>query len=377
MCIAVIKPKNVDFPTKEQLKNCFDNNRNGAGFMYSDGENLIIKKGFMSFKSFMEAFEKENLSKDKLVFFHFRIATRGLVDSGNTHPFPIVNNVDLLRNTFNKFKGYGLMHNGVFQFPSANYEAYDKKSIISDTMLLSIKVSEELTSFHKRIFDLSSAIAYHIATNDKDIKKLIDNEIGYNKVAIMNEKEELFKYGNWIENNGVFYSNGDYHTTSYYHGGWVNYNNDYSTDNLCDCCKAFVSSNKIFEATFGMVCEDCITSMKLRKCSKCEIYVTNDEPLSLKDGLCEYCKDYDDDEDENTELCNVTSHCDICDHKDYIKNFVFTKSGYMLCNTCYAKKTTKNQKVCEMCNENYVNKQNETICNSCIEYLNHFNKMRG
>ena len=70
MCIAIVKPKFAEFPTTKQFRNCFTMNPHGAGFMYSDGENLVIKKGFMTFEDFIDAFEKENISKDKLVFFH-------------------------------------------------------------------------------------------------------------------------------------------------------------------------------------------------------------------------------------------------------------------------------------------------------------------
>ena len=60
MCIAIIKPKNYEIPTKEELRTCWDNNPNGAGFMWNDGQIVHIEKGFLKFKHF---YNKRKISK--------------------------------------------------------------------------------------------------------------------------------------------------------------------------------------------------------------------------------------------------------------------------------------------------------------------------
>ena len=55
MCIIVIKPQNVAFPSKEILKNCFTQNPDGAGFMYPANHKVMIEKGFNNFDKFYGA----------------------------------------------------------------------------------------------------------------------------------------------------------------------------------------------------------------------------------------------------------------------------------------------------------------------------------
>ena len=55
MCIIAIKPKNIDLPNKEYLENCFINNDDGAGFMYTKNNKVYIYKGYMDFDSFYKS----------------------------------------------------------------------------------------------------------------------------------------------------------------------------------------------------------------------------------------------------------------------------------------------------------------------------------
>ena len=52
MCIIVAKEKGQKLPSKDILKTCFNNNDDGAGFMYVQDGKVIIDKGYMDFKSF-------------------------------------------------------------------------------------------------------------------------------------------------------------------------------------------------------------------------------------------------------------------------------------------------------------------------------------
>ena len=46
MCIAIYKPKGNTI-SKDTLKNCFDNNPDGSGFMYAQNDKLVVKKGYI------------------------------------------------------------------------------------------------------------------------------------------------------------------------------------------------------------------------------------------------------------------------------------------------------------------------------------------
>jgi len=225
MCIAIVKPKNVEIPDRASFLNCFNNNPDGAGFMFVRNNQLHIKKGYMSFEDFYTAFCSENFTEQDTIFIHFRIATHGLRDGGNTHPFPITNSISDLRKKNISFNGYGLIHNGILHYPKFTFKKYDPTGTISDTMLFTLKMFEELNDTYINSNNEKSLWEYLI--NDSPNKNLefmiketingstkyqkqISREIGYNKIAILKDDGIWKIFGNWINNNGVFYSNHDY-----------------------------------------------------------------------------------------------------------------------------------------------------------------------
>ena len=56
MCIAIYKPEGKVI-SQDILKECYDSNPDGAGFMYAEDKKLHIQKGFFSYGSFYEAFK--------------------------------------------------------------------------------------------------------------------------------------------------------------------------------------------------------------------------------------------------------------------------------------------------------------------------------
>lgn len=98
MCIIAIKPEGISIPI-ERLKSCWDNNSDGAGFMYSENGKLNIVKGLMTFDSFIKSYDDIS-SLNKQVVIHFRYGTHGKICPDLTHPF-LIN------------KSLALVHNGV------------------------------------------------------------------------------------------------------------------------------------------------------------------------------------------------------------------------------------------------------------------------
>ena len=76
MCIAIAKPIGVDIPNDDILTNCFHNNPDGAGFAFNHNNEVIIRKGYMTLKDFLDAFHKYNEKfdfKNRGVLIHTRI----------------------------------------------------------------------------------------------------------------------------------------------------------------------------------------------------------------------------------------------------------------------------------------------------------------
>ena len=180
MCVAIYKPENVELPALEVLKQCWDANPDGAGFaLRTDGEYSIgIHKGYMTWKSFIAAYEKYHLADftgDLLL--HFRIATHGGISPGLTHPFSLTKDVKLLTHT-HVLTNYALIHNGMLPIESEEG---------SDTM----EFCRRLAPFYQNI---PSAF------------NLIEGMAGNNKIAVMT-RDKVHLFGEWERLNGVYFSN--------------------------------------------------------------------------------------------------------------------------------------------------------------------------
>lgn len=214
MCIAIYKPRGAQFPSKETLRTCFKNNPDGAGFAYSDGTAMVIRKGYFEFDSFYGALKKaKRLSKTDDFLIHFRISTQGGINSDNCHPFPLSADDADLRKRFIR-SDFAIIHNGIIPLTST-YEYYwkttEKKSYSpSDTALF---VRDYLTL-------IINGPGYY---KDQKKKTLIARLIE-SKMAIMYKDGhcELFGSG-WKKENGVWYSNDTYKEKK------TTYNYSYST----------------------------------------------------------------------------------------------------------------------------------------------------
>lgn len=212
MCIIVAKNKGVALPTKKTLEQCFERNKDGAGIMYVKNNKVIIEKGLMTFQDFykkLKSIKKEfggDLTNKALVM-HFRIGTHGKNDKATTHPFPISNNFDDLRATYFE-TDLGMVHNGIMSFYNYDRTLSDTQSFIKDY----VSVFKEL---NKKFY-----------LNNK-VMEIISNEanISSNKLCFLDNKENIYWYGDKVIDNGVIYSNTTYKPYTY--KSYRNYSYDY------------------------------------------------------------------------------------------------------------------------------------------------------
>lgn len=214
MCIIVYKPKQKPLPKKEILQNCFNNNDDGAGYMYAKNNQVFFKKGFLTFDSFYKElkkdYEKNKLDNNNLVM-HFRIGTSGGINKEKTHPFIISNNLHDL----DKLSGSGkscMVHNGILSdYVNNNKELSDTQNFTKDFLYPVLK------------------LANWNFKNDY-VKKLIQQQIGNtNKIIILDKNDNIYKYGEFIEDNGIYYSNTTYNYSykNYYSNYYSSYYDDY------------------------------------------------------------------------------------------------------------------------------------------------------
>jgi hypothetical protein len=192
MCIAILNTPNVTFP-KDLISNCWDNNGDGAGLIYTNAGTLYTFKELHSVDKFYTHYAdvRKRFPKSKIVL-HFRISTSGGVNVDNCHPF-------------NVHKDLAFVHNGII----SDLNGIDPKK--SDTNLFNERILQKLpVSFE----------------HNEAIIKLVEEYIGSSKLIFLNAKNEAVivnedlgqedsKYPN------CWFSNSTYKPSAYYDRGGV------------------------------------------------------------------------------------------------------------------------------------------------------------
>lgn len=214
MCVISVLPKGKskygDNITKF-ITNGFNNNHHGSGFMYKKNKSNIvnISKGYNSLNNLLEDLEKLKLTENDELVIHHRIGNVGAIDDSNTHPFPCVNDEQLLSTLKIGVKLPCLVHNGTFQnlieFKGLNPTKSDTyafaRYIMSNDNILSILKTD--SDYFKTVFQSILANA---------------------KLCFLFPDRDLLMLGSFIEDDGYYHSNMGY-KNEYIDWGGYNYNN--------------------------------------------------------------------------------------------------------------------------------------------------------
>lgn len=203
MCIIACSPANTPLPKAEYIRNMFEGNPDGAGFMYADNGVVRIEKGLMSLDEFNAALERVQKTVDLTktgVVMHFRITTHGGTIPENTHPFPVSDSIGVLKKLRSSTK-LGIAHNGIIPIAPRSKD-------ISDTM-------EYVAS---QLAPLTRALPNWYTNTDALL--LVKNAIN-SKMALLTGDGIIRTIGDFNEDEGVLYSN-------YSWVGWGKYRNVYN-----------------------------------------------------------------------------------------------------------------------------------------------------
>lgn len=215
MCIIVAKDKYHKLPKREYLKNCFTNNSDGAGFMYTNKDKVIIDKGYMTYESFIKHYDKlckkYNDFKDKSLVMHFRIGTAGANSKENTHPYPITTDKKLLHKTYYETT-LGMAHNGII----SQYNPKEDTKDTNDTQNFVINYVAPLYEHYEDFY-----------TNEYIMSGLED--ITTSKLAFLDKNDNIYLVGDFVEDeSGIKYSNSNYQPYTYkYYGYYDKYYDTY------------------------------------------------------------------------------------------------------------------------------------------------------
>lgn len=254
MCIIVYKEKGVDMPSSEVIRNCFDNNPDGAGYMYNFKGKVFLEKGFMSIEEFEKSLNKLSKKidlKDSSIVLHFRISTQAGVNKECTHPYPLSNDMKQLKKLSNKCD-IGVAHNGIINLTSSKNVKDHNDTMEFITEYLSLIVKNKDFYKNENIVSL--------------IKKLCNS-----KLAILDGDGHCTLIGDFIKEKDIYYSNSSYeawqYPTNFGYGSYYNLDSKYF-----DACY----DKKTGEYDFGY---------------DCPLYYGFDQYCS-KCSEREYCGDY-------------------------------------------------------------------------------------
>lgn len=199
MCIIVSKEKYKEIPKKKILKNCFENNPDGAGFMYTYNGKVIVEKGFFTFEEFykrlMEVNKIVNL-KNKSLVMHFRIGTSGGYSEGVCHPFPISNKIGDIE-SIETICDLAMVHNGII--PNFVYGKFsDTQNFVKDFVYPLSKINRKFLK-------------------NKNALNLLYKQCGETKLCFLDKNDKITYVGNFITYKGIKYSNATYKNNDYYY----------------------------------------------------------------------------------------------------------------------------------------------------------------
>lgn len=175
MCLAIFQPKGLVIP-QEHFQIGWDNNHDGAGLLYFNGERLVSYKVLRDFNEFLEAYSEANAKAKSGVITHFRRASVGEITLDNCHPFV--------------YDNLGFVHNGTIY-----HQWY--KGDKSDTFWFGENILSKLGTK---------------ALRNKAVLELLRTYIGKSKLIIMSNLGVTNIVNPEIGevNKGIWYSNGEY-----------------------------------------------------------------------------------------------------------------------------------------------------------------------
>lgn len=227
MCIAITNVASATI-TEKQFNNSWQVNPDGFGMAYLSKGTIVIEKEMNSAKLAYERYLKAKKSNPKSNFLlHFRIATSGVINKANCHPFKVNNTL-------------AFIHNGMIDTKTcANH---------SDTYYFNELILKKLPKNWMK---------------NEAMIELIEVYIGYSKLCFLDTENNIFiinehlgeydKEGNWYSNN----SHVDKIIQPYkpYKGNQVTWYKKETNVVKCEMCNAKDAKYNLY--TDSILCENC------------------------------------------------------------------------------------------------------------------------
>lgn len=216
MCCMAAKPADGFIP-KKYLKNMWLHNPHGMGFVAAVDGQLLLRKGFRSFKDFYKVYREYD--KYPMVI-HMRDANRGTIKPENDHPFYVNENLAFAHNGTVKIALDGDKSDTVMLNEKVLRPMYEKDPDFLDKeyyrWLIGRSIEHSKLAFIDK-FGKISIINKHFGEVDKVYDIWFSND-DYRNYTILNNQQKNSQFSN----NGVTYYRGQTNYSNYGHGnfGW-------------------------------------------------------------------------------------------------------------------------------------------------------------
>jgi predicted glutamine amidotransferase len=288
MCIAILNTKGATLK-KQLLKNCWDNNGDGAGMLYINDYGMMeVFKEMKSFDVFYDKYsEVKRMYGKRNIVLHFRISTHGGITESNCHPFMV-------------HQDLGFVHNGmIYNVPTSK--------VHSDTYMFNEVILQKLKEGFEYDEDILDMIEVYIGSGSKliflnaqDDWAIVNEKAGHWAMDCWFSNSSYKQVNDWVDYGGVkkaktnvygygSYGYGTYNTKSY----WAD---TPAADKPASKSYSLTDDNdsKMYDQ-----CSDCgchLYDAKEFTAGKCEWCIEEEAILAKKiyetthEGMCECCE---------------------------------------------------------------------------------------
>ena len=184
MCLLVLQPSTAPAISPEWLADFYSYNPDGVGVMYSEDNQLVVKKHLPTSVEDLIDFYHDNIQGQSCAF-HLRMRTHGDIDMTNCHPYEVLNQAEHGVDLY-------LMHNGVLSTGNARDKTKsDTYHYIKDYLRPLLAKNPDIAFSEK----FNQAIGKQIGSFNKFV--LMDNQ---GRQAVVNQDEGVYWSGLWLSN---------------------------------------------------------------------------------------------------------------------------------------------------------------------------------
>jgi hypothetical protein len=263
MCIAILNTKQTTLK-KQLLRNCWENNGDGAGILYINNDNkLEFFKEMNNFDTFYDKYidVRKKYGKRNMVL-HFRISTHGKVNTTNCHPF-LVND------------SLGFVHNGmIYDVPTST--EFSDTYMFNETVLKNFKEGFEHNETIMEMLEVFIGSGSKLVfLNDDDDYFIVNEKAGHWNLGCWFSNSSYKQVNDWVDFGGIkkkkIQANTKAYDTPLSWSAWDMDGREYTSQvgsRFCECCDTVLRTDEEID---GGICEWCVEdSMYDQECDCCQ-----------------------------------------------------------------------------------------------------------